>query len=145
MRAAAGSRTERESSVLEDGNDSGNSAALDEASRVVAHHLDQCRLLADYYLTRTWRHRPPGESVDHDYFSIARDMMRLHAELASTLARLKGEHRQRIVVEHIEAPAPPALIGEARAVPLSPVSGEGGVPESGKRVVAVEATDAATS
>jgi hypothetical protein len=105
-----------------------------EASAALIDQLQQCRRIAGIYLERALKGNQYSFPVDEDYAMRAVPMVRLTAELASTLARLKGEVRQHIVVEHIETPAPPALVGEARAAPLSPMP-EGGGADSAKRVV----------
>jgi len=97
--------------------------ALADAAETIAHQLGHARLFAEYYTTRAWNDRPPGESVDYSYLEQAQKMMRLTAELAGSLARLRGgEMRQHIVVERIERAAP------ASATPGG--GGEGPIPEN---------------
>lgn len=111
---------------------------LEEAAAIVRRHLAEASVFADYYIARAWTTGPAGKKVDYSYLVHMNEMVRLCADLASTLVRLKGEVRQRIVVEHVEVHAPPALIGETRTLDMTAsAGGRGEGADSAKQLDAV--------
>jgi hypothetical protein len=95
--------------------------ALGDAAQTLAQEIAFCRMSAERCLNTAWHAtRPEQAEMAGNLLSQGENFMRLSAELADALAKLKGDantHRQHISVERFEHPAPPPAQSAARTEP----------------------------
>lgn len=115
------------------------SNALGDAAETIAGEIACCRESAEGCIKAAWGSGPEEPETRRALLERAEAFMRLSAELAAALAKLKGDgqvHRQHISVEHIETGAPAVLAGSAtlasmpRTVTDDEGEGEGRIPEN---------------